>query len=131
MDCSLPGSSIHGSFQARVLEWVAVAFSQVRVNRETKKTDLKLNIKKPKIMASSSISSRQIHGATMETVRDFSFGVSKITADGDYSHEIKRHLLFGRKVMINEDSILKSRDIILPTKVHLVKAVVSNSHIWM
>ena len=67
----------------------------------------------------------------METVRDLSFGVSKITADGDYSHEIKRHLLFGRKVMINEDSILKSRDIILPTKVHLVKAVVSNSHIWM
>ena len=103
----------------------------IKVKEESENAGLKLNIQKAKIMASSSISSRQIHGETMETVRDLSFGVSKITADGDYSHEIKRHLLFGRKVMINEDSILKSRDIILPTKVHLVKAVVSNSHIWM
>ena len=82
MDCSLPGSSIHGSFQARVLEWVAAAFSEVRVNRETKKTDLKLNIKKTKIMASSPITSCQIDGETMETVTDFIFLGSKVTADG-------------------------------------------------
>ena len=75
-------------------------------------------------MASRTITSWQIDGETMETVTDFTFLVSKITADGDYSHEIKRHLLLGRKVMTNLDSVLKSRDIILPTKVHLVKAMV-------
>ena len=83
-----------------------------------------LNIQKMKIMASSPIISWQIDGETMETVRDFSFLGSKITADGDCSHEIKRHLLLGRKVMTNLDSILKNRDITLPTKVHLVKAKV-------
>ena len=88
---------------------------------------MKLNIQKMKIMASGPITSWQIDGETMETVTDFIFfgGVaSKITADGDYSHEIKRHFLFGRKAMINLDSILKSRDITLPTKTHLVKAMV-------
>ena len=85
---------------------------------------LKLNIQKTKIMASSLITSRQIHGETMETVTDFILGGSKITADSDCSHEIKRRLLLGRKVMTNLDSILKSRDITLLTKVHLVKAMV-------
>ena len=85
---------------------------------------LKLNIKKTKIMASGPITSHQIDGETMETVTDFILGGSKITADGDCSHEIKRRLLLGRKAMTNLDSILKSRDITLPTKVHLVKAVV-------
>ena len=83
-----------------------------------------------KIMASGPITSWQIDGETMETVTDFIFLGSKITADGDCSHEIKRHLLLGRKVMINLDSIFKSRDITLPTKVHLVKAMVF-SHVWM
>ena len=124
MDCSLPGSSIHGSFQARVLEWVAAAFSEVRVNRETKKTDLKLNIKKTKIMASSPISSRQIEGEKAEAVTDFIFLGSKLTVDGDCSHEIERHLLLGRKDMTKIDNILKSRDITLPTKVPMVKAMV-------
>ena len=85
---------------------------------------LKLNIQKTKIMAFSPITSWQIDGETMETVADFIFLGSKITTDGDCSHEIKRHLLFGRKVMTNLDSILKSRDITLPPKVHLVKAMV-------
>ena len=85
---------------------------------------LKLNIQKTKIMASSPITSWQIYGETVETVTDFIFGGSRITADGDCSHEIKRHLLIGRKVMTNLYSILKSRDITLPTKVHLVKAMV-------
>ena len=84
----------------------------------------KLNIQKTKIMASSPITSWQIDGETVETVTDFIFLGSKITADGDCSHEIKRHLLLGRKAMTNVDSILKSRDITLPTKVHLVEAVV-------
>ena len=87
------------------------------------KVGLKLNIQKTKIMASGPITSWEIDGETVETVSDF-FGGSKITADGDCSHEIKRHLLLGRKVMINLDSILKSRDITLPTKVRLVKAMV-------
>ena len=105
MVCSLPGSSIHGIFQARVLEWGAIA---------------------------SPITSWQIDGETMETVRDFIFWSSKITADGDCSHETKRHLLLGRKAMTNLDSILKSRDITLPTKVHLVQAMVFfRSHVWM
>ena len=88
------------------------------------KVGLKLNIQKTKIMASGPITSWQIDGETMETVTDFILGGSKITADGDCSHEIKRCLLLGRKAMTNIDSILKSRDIILPTKVHLVKAMV-------
>ena len=96
----------------------------MKVKEESEKVGLKLNIQKTKIMASSHIISWQIDGETVETVTDFiSFG-SKITADGDYSHEIKRCLLLGRKVMTNLDNILKSRDIALPTKVHLVKAMV-------
>ena len=89
-----------------------------------KNVGLKLNIKKTKIMASSPITSWQIDGETVETVSDFILGGSKVTADGDCSHEIKRHLLLERKVMTNLDSILKSRDITLPTKVRLVKAMV-------
>ena len=96
----------------------------MKVKEESEKVGLKLNIQKMKIMASSSISSWQIDDETMETVTDFILGGSKITADGDCSHEIKRCLLLGRKVMTNLDSILKSRDITLPTKVHLVKAMV-------
>ena len=96
----------------------------MKVKVESEKVDLKLNIQKTKIMASNPIISWQIDGATMATVRDFVFLGSKITADGDYSHEIKRHLLLGRKAMTNLESILKSRDITLPTKVRLVKAMV-------
>ena len=96
----------------------------MKVKEECEKVGLQLNIQKTKIMASGPITSWQINGKTMETVTDFIFGGSKITADGDCSHEIKRHLLLGRKVMTNLDSILKSRDITLPTKVHLVKATV-------
>ena len=96
----------------------------MKVKEESKKAGLKLNIQKTKIMASGPITSWQIDGETVETVRDFIFLGSKITADGDCSHEIKRLLLLGRKAMINLDSMLKSRDITLPTKVHLVKAMV-------
>ena len=96
----------------------------MKVKEDSKNVDLKLNIQKTKMMASEPITSWQIDGETMETVRGFILGGSKITADGDCSHEIKRYLLLGRKVMINLGSILKSRDITLPTKVHLVKAVV-------
>ena len=96
----------------------------MKVKEESEKVALKFNIQKTKIMASSHITSRQIDGETVETVADFVFMGSKITADGDCSHEIKRCLLLGRKVMISLDSILKSRDITLPTKVHLVKAMV-------
>ena len=96
----------------------------MKVKEESEKDGLKLNIQKTKIMASYPITSWQIHGETMETVADFIFWGSKMTADGDCSHEIKRHLLFGRKVMTNLDSMLRSRDITLPTKVHLIKAVV-------
>ena len=96
----------------------------MKVKEESEKVGLKLNIQKTKIMASSPITSWEIDGETVETVNDFIFLGSKITADGDYSHEIKRCLLLGRKVMINLDSILKSRDITLLTKVHLVKAMV-------
>ena len=96
----------------------------MKVKEESEKVGLKLNIQKTKIMASGPITSWQIDGDTMETVTDFILGGSKITADGDCSHEIKRHLLLGRKAMTNLDSIFKSRDITLPTKVHLVKAVV-------
>ena len=96
----------------------------MKVKEESEKVDLKLNIQKTKIMASGPITSWQIDRETVETVSDCIFGSSKITADGDCSHEIKRHLLLGRKVMTNLDSIFKSRDITLPTKVHLVKAMV-------
>ena len=96
----------------------------MKVKVESKKVGLKLNIQKTKIMASSPIISRQIDVETVEIVADFIFLGSKITADGDCSHEIKRHLLLGRKVMTNLDSIFKSRDITLPTKVRLVKAMV-------
>jgi len=96
----------------------------IKVKEESEKVGLKLNIQKTKIMASGPITSWQIDGKTMETVTDFILGGSKITADGDCSHEIKRRLLLGRKVMTNLDTILKSRDIALPTKVHLVKAMV-------
>ena len=96
----------------------------VKVKEESEKVGLKLNIQKTKIMASSPITSWQIDRETMETVADFILGGSKITADGDCSHEIKRLLLLGRKAMTNLDSILKSRDITLPTKGRLVKAMV-------
>ena len=104
----------------------------MKVKVESEKVGLKLNIQKTKIMASGFITSWQIDGETMETLRDFIIRGSKITADGDWSHEIKRHLLLGRKAMTKLDSILKSRDITLPTKVHLVKAMVfSSSHVWI
>ena len=96
----------------------------MKVKEESEKTGLKLNIQKTKIMASDPITSWEIDGETVETVSDFILGGSKITTDGDFSHEIKRCLLLGRKVMTNLDSIFKSRDISLPTKVHLVKAMV-------
>ena len=96
----------------------------MKVKEETEKVGLKLNIQKTKIMASGPVTSWEIDGETVETVSDCILGGSKITADGDCSHEIKRRLLFGRKVMANLKSILKSRGIILPTKVHLVKAMV-------
>ena len=96
----------------------------VKVKEESEKVGLKLNIQKTKIMAPGPVTSWQIDGETMETMTDFIFLGSKTTADGDCSHEIKRHLLLGRKVTMNLDSILKSRDITLSTKVHLVKAMV-------
>ena len=96
----------------------------MKVKEEREKVGLKLNIQKTKIMASGPITSWQINGEKVETVADFIFLGSKITADGDCSHEIKRHLLLGRKVITNLDNILKSRDITLPTKVRLVKAMV-------
>ena len=100
----------------------------MKVKDESKKVGLKFNIQKTKIMVSGPITSRQIDRETVETVTDFIFWSSKITADGDCSHEIKRRLLLGRKAMSNLDSIFKSRDITLPTKVHLVKA---SGHVWM
>ena len=96
----------------------------MKVKEESEKVGLKLDIQKTKILASGPITLWQIDGETVETVADFILGGSQITADGDCSHEIKRHLLLGRKVMTKLDSILKSRDIPLPTKVHLVKAMV-------
>ena len=95
----------------------------MKVKEESEKIGLKLNIQKTKIMASCPITSWEIDGETVETVSDFIFGGSKITADGDCGHEIKRHLLLGRKVMTNLDSVLRSRNITLLTKVHLVKAM--------
>ena len=96
----------------------------MKVKEESEKVGLKLNIQKTKIVASGPITSWQIDGEIVETVTDFIFGGSKITADGDCSHEIKRHLLLGRKVTTNLDSVLKSRNITLPTKIHLVKGMV-------
>ena len=95
----------------------------MKVKEESEKVGLKLNIHKTKIMTSGLITSWEIDGETVETVTNFILGGSKITADGDHSHEIKRRLFFGRKTMTNRDSILKSRDTTLPTKVHLVKAI--------
>ena len=109
----------------------------MKVKEESEKVGLQLNIQKTKIMASSPITSWQINAETVERVADFILGGSKITADGDCSHEIKRHLLLGRKVMTNLDSVLKSRDVTLPTKVHLLKEwhptpvlVPGKSHGW-
>ena len=96
----------------------------MKVKEESEKVGLRLNIQKTQIMASGPITSWQIDGKTVETVADFTFGGSKVTADGDCSHEIKRCLLLGRKAMTNIDNILKNRHITLPTKVHLVKAMV-------
>ena len=96
----------------------------MKVKEKSEKIGLKLNFQKTKIMASGPITSWEVDGETVETVADFILGGSKITADGDCSHDITRHLLLGRKAMTNLDSILKSRDITLPTKVHLVKAMV-------
>ena len=109
----------------------------MKVKEESEKVGLKLNIQKTKIMASGPITSWQIYGETVKTVSDFIFLGSKLTADGECSHEIKRHLLLGRKVMANLDSILKSRDITLPTKICLVRFLkiqttgFSISHVWM
>ena len=104
----------------------------MKVKEKSEKVGLKLNIQKTKIMASGPITSWEIDRETVETVSDFMLGGSRITADGDFSHEIKRCLLLGRKVMTNLDSIFKSRDITLPTKVRLVKAMLfSSGHVWM
>ena len=103
----------------------------MKLKGESEKVGLKLNIQKTKIMVYGPITSWEIDGKTVETVSDFIFGVSKITADGDCSHEINRYLLLGRKVMTNLDGIFKSRDIILTTKVRLVKAMVFPVVIWM
>ena len=104
----------------------------IKVKKESEKAGLKLNIQKTKIMASSPITSWQIDGETVETVRDFILGGSKITADGDCSHEIKRCLILGRKTMTNLDSILQSRDITLSTKIHIVKVMIFySSHLFM
>ena len=103
----------------------------MKVKEESEKVGVKLNTQKTKIMASGPITSWQIDWETMEMLRDSIFGGSKITADGDYGHEIKRHLLLGRKAMINLDNILKIRDITLPTNICLVKAVFLSSHVWM
>ena len=106
--------------------------SLLKVKEESENVGLKLNIQKTKIMASSPITPWQIDGETMETVRDFILGGITVTADGDCSHEIKRGFLLGRKAMTNLDSVLQSRDITLPTKVHLVKTrVFSSCHGWM
>ena len=103
----------------------------MKVKEESENVGLKINIQKTKIMASGPISSWQIDGETVETVTDFILGGFKITEDGDCSHGIKRHLLLGRKVMTNLDSIFKSRDVTLPTKVRLVKVWFSSNHVWI
>ena len=112
--------------------WQKAKSLLMKVKEESEKVGLKLNIQNVKIIASSPITSWQINAETVETVSHFILGGSKITADGDCSHEIKRHLLIGIKAMTNLESTIKSRDIILPTKVRLVKAMVfSSSHVWM
>ena len=132
--CKMPGWMKH-KLESRLLGEISITSDMQmtlplwqkvkKVKEESEKVGLKLNIQKSKIMASGPIASCQIDGETVETVADFIFLGSKITADGDCSHEIKKRLLLGRKAMTNLDSILKSRDITLPTKVHLVKAMVS------
>ena len=132
MDYNPPGSPIHGDshfFPYLTANILAESEEELKsllmkVKEDSEKVGLKPNIQKTKIMASGPIISWEVDGETVETVSDFIILGSKITADGDCSHEIKRPLLFGRKVMTNLDSILKSRDITLPTKVHLVKAMV-------
>ena len=128
LELRLPGEiSITSGMQMTPPLWQKVKRLKsllMKVKEESEKVGLKLNIQKTKIMASGPITSWEIDGDTVETVSDFILGGSKITADGDCSHEIKRCLLLGRKVMTNLNSILKSRDISLPTKVHLVKAMV-------
>ena len=132
VESKLPGEiSITSDMQMTPPLWQKVKSLLMKVKEESEKVGLKLNIEKTKIMVSSPITSWQIDGETMETVTDFIFLDSKITADGDCSHEIKRHFLLGRKSKTNLDSILKSRDITLPTKVRLAKAMVSHIHIWM
>ena len=117
----IPQTEEPGGLQSMGLQsWTRL----MKVKEESEKVGLKLNIQKTKIMSSGPITSWQIDRETLETVADFIFLDSKITADGDCSHEIKRHLLLGKKVMTNLDSLFKSRDITLPTKVHLVKAMV-------
>ena len=112
------------NISTEIIQWKELKSLLMKVKEESEKVGLKLNIQKMKIMASCPITPWEIEGETVETVADFILGGSKITADGDCSHEIKRHLLLGRKVMTNLDSIFKSRDITLPTKVRLVKAMV-------
>ena len=126
LESSFPGEiSITSDMQmALMAESKELKSLLMKVKEESEKAGLKLNIQKTKIMASCSITSWQIDEETVETVSDFIFWGSKITTDGDCSHEIKRRLLLGRKVMTNLDSICESRDITLPTKVHLVKAMV-------
>ena len=137
LESRLPGRNINNLRYADDTTLMAESEEELKsllmeVKVESEKVDLKLNIQKTKIMASDPITSWEIDGETVETVSDFIFGCSKITADGDCSHEIKRCLLLGRKVMTNLDSILKSKDITLSTKVRLVKSVVfSSGHVWM
>src|SRR5574341_388386 len=127
LESRLPGEiSITSDTQMTLPLWQKEELKSLlmKVKEESEKVGLKLNIQKSKIMASGPITSWQIDGKTVGTVTDFIFLCSKITVDGDCNHEIKRHLLLGRKAMTNVDSILKSRDITLPTKIHLVKAMV-------
>ena len=137
LESSLPGETSVTSDMQMIPPFMAESEEELKsflmkVKEESEKVGLKLNIQKMKIMASGSITSWEIDGETVETVSDFIFLGSKITADGDCSHKIKRCLLLGRKVMINLDSIFKSKDITLPTKVRLVKAMVfCSSHVWM
>ena len=127
LESRLPGEiSITSDMQMTPSLWQK---AKKNVKEESEKTGLKLNIQKPKIMASSPITSWEKDGETVETVSDFIFGGSKISANGDCSHEIKRHLLLGRKAMTNLKSILKSKDITLPTKVHLFKTSFSSGHV--
>ena len=128
LESRLPGEiSITSDMQMTPPLWQTVKRNKallMKVKEESEKVGLKLNIQKMKIMVPGPVTSWEIDGGTLETVSDFIFLGSKITADGDYSQEIKRRLLLGRKVMTNLDSIFKSRDITLPTKVHLIKAMV-------